>query len=336
MLVTYLRSSSIGSFSWCEHCFGIETQFGIKRGGTISASVGSAVHKALELLARQKQSLVANEPAFFEPELGLNFSLDDTPRHFLDCSLEYYSKEAEWDADAPDRAWTWLTYALECNGGRYDPRNLDIVAPEQFFDLEIREPWAWYDYQLPDGSRLKGFLRIKGTVDLLTRTSPGLLHYIDWKTGKRMNWTTKRAKTSADLRKDPQFLLYYYALRRLYPDDQVFFTIFFTADGGPFPICFDDSDIAKALGMLKEQFQLIQRTTNPSLAEDSKAQVWKCKRCSFYDTPYKDSGKTVCGFFRDELQQLGMEKVMARYSQLSGLGNYGSGGGRNSVDSKEL
>lgn len=325
MLVTYLRSSSIGSFSWCEHCFGIESQFGIKRGSGVASSVGSAVHKALELLARQKQS---KDSTFFEPELNLNFTKDDTPDHFMDVSLAYYSKEAEWDADAPDRARGWLKYVLEFNGGRYDPRNLDIVAPEQFFDLEIREPWAWYDYALPGGGRLKGYLRIKGTVDLLTRDSPGLLHYIDWKTGKRMNWTTKREKTPADLRKDPQFLLYYYALRRLYPDDQIFFTIFYTQHGGPFPLCFDDSDTVKALDMLKTQFQLIQRTTSPSLAEDSKAQIWKCKRCSFYEAPFKDSGKTICHFFRDELQTLGMERVLARHGDIKKLSQYSDGGGQ--------
>lgn len=327
MLVTFLRSSSIGAMHWCEHSHFIGSNLGLRRESGVAASVGSGVHKALELLAKQKQALVAGDISIYEPELAKSFRADATPDELLEASLQHYSKEAQWDDEAWDRARKWLHYTLEFNDGRYDPRNLDVVMPEQFFDLEIREPWAWYDYPLPDGNRLKGYLRIKGTVDLLVREQPGLLHYIDWKTGKRVNWATKREKGTADLRKDPQFLMYYYALRRLYPDDQIYFTVFFTQAGGPFPLCFDDSDIQRALDMLKQQFQLMQGTTSPSLAEDTKSQQWKCKRCSYHDEPYKDSGLSICHHFRNKLVELGMQKVLQKHGDFSSLSKYGAGGG---------
>lgn len=327
MLVTYLRSSSIGGYDWCPHCHWIGSNMGIPRAAGTAATVGSAVHKALELLAKQKQAWVAGAATVADSELREEFPATASEDTFLRAALRFYSRKAEWDAEAEARATKWLDYTLACNGGRYDPRKLDVVAPEQYFDLEIREAWSWYDYLLPDGSRLRGHLRIKGTMDLVTRAQPGLLHYVDWKTGKRMNWTTRRPKDAAELRKDPQFLMYYYALRRLYPDDQVYFTVFYTQDGGPFPLCFDDADVGRALDMLRYHFDRIREDRSPARALDSPRQRWKCDRCSYQTEKMAGAGETVCDYFARSLVELGMDRVFARHGDLNSVQKYADGGG---------
>lgn len=321
---------------WCENAAFISSHSDCQRGSGLSASIGSAVHKALECLARERQCRDAGEALFFEPELATTFPADSTPDDYLAASLRFYSgKSGEWKKEDEDQARKWLFDTISYAGGAYDPRKLNVVAPEQYFDLEIREPWAYYDYQIPkghnfpDGHRLQGYLRIKGTMDLVTRVGPGLLHYIDWKTGAPlMDWATKRRKPPSDLRKDPQFLMYYYALRRLYPEDECFFTVYFCREG-PFPICFDDEDLAEALRVIRHWFERIRGTTRPRLVELDARQKWKCKpeRCNLA-LPYKDTGQSACHYFRDRALQVGTEGVFAEAGSLSALTSYGSGGGQ--------
>ncbi len=134
-------------------------------------------------------------------------------------------------------------------------------------------------------------------------------------------------KGTADLHKDPQFLMYYYALRRLYPDDDIFFTVFFTREG-PFTLCFDDSHIQKALDTFRHYYDKIRLNTSPRLAQDNARQKWKCSRCSYSEDKMPETDQTICEFFRNQRVQLGMEKVFARYGDVDGVSRYGSGGGR--------
>ena len=38
--------------------------------------------------------------------------------------------------------------------------------------------------------KLKGQLAIKGTIDLVTKLNDDTIEVVDWKTGRRMDWTT--------------------------------------------------------------------------------------------------------------------------------------------------
>jgi hypothetical protein len=105
--------------------------------------------------------------------------------------------------------------AMDDWGGMFNPLNMTIVQPEQYFDFTIDEPWARYAYTLPDGRRLEGQLALKGTVDLIAEENPETLHYTDWKTGMRKDWATGKPKDWKKLRDDPQLRLYHYALSRL-------------------------------------------------------------------------------------------------------------------------
>jgi hypothetical protein len=320
-----LRSSSVGGFSWCQARYYFVYVLGLPDEPSKKASLGSCSHKALELWACKKLAIQEGRPTFRDDELGREFDTSSlTPEEAFDAAYTHYAQE-DWDDRDQLNCFKWMKAVLDWGGGIFNPMNRDVVAPELYFDLEIKKEWAKYDYVLPDGQSLKGYLSIRGTMDLLTRVAPGVLEYIDYKTGQRKNWETGKPKEYADFKKDSQFLLYYYALKQLFPDEQVIFTVFYNKDGGPFTICFDDEDLIIAEEMLRKNFEEIRDCREPEFVFPS----WKCDRvpCHFHVQRSPDGSQSMCQYLRGELLQLGMEKVTAKHADFSKLNRY-TGGGR--------
>ena len=149
--------------------------------------------------------------------------------------------------------WTWM--ALEGSDRRYDPRFCDILKPEQRFDVQLDEEWAKYDFTL-DGEKLSGHLSLKGTVDLMRIHDEDTIEIVDWKTGARKNWSTGKVKELDCLMQDTQLMLYYLAVRLMYPQyKNIIITIYFIRDGGPFTLPFDDSILPTAKQRIRELFE---------------------------------------------------------------------------------
>lgn len=320
MYVTYLRSSSVSTFDYCNLQWMFQYLLGWPSTSGLKAAKGNAVHKALEILARQKLAQQEGKTGFVEEESKREFSIDEvTPELAMRVGYDHYSDPSRTIHVWSDKDWRdcskWLRNVLEWDGGTYDPRNRTIVAPELFFDITFDESWARYDYILPDGKQLTGQLSIKGTTDLLTEIAPGVFELIDWKTGARKNYQTDLQKEYGDFIKDFQFKLYHLALNSLFPDKEIHITIFYARDGGPFSIphdMFKGEDIKQDI---RKQFERIRDNNTPQATR----QRWKCSVCSFKDS---------CPGIREELYQVGMEEIIKKYGNLSKLNNYGSGGGK--------
>jgi hypothetical protein len=199
---------------------------------------------------------------------------------------EYYVKSSphhKWtDKDARD-CKAWVEKAITFNNGMFDPRNRNILEPEQHFDFAIQKPWAAYSYETDEG-KLEGYLALKGTIDLITKVDNDTIEVIDWKTGRRLDWATGQEKTQEKLESDPQLMIYYYAIRHLYPQiKHIIFSIYFINDGGPFSICFDHFDMHKTEDMLRRKFEIIKNTKRPALNKS-----WMCnKLCHFGKTTFE-------------------------------------------------
>jgi len=287
------------------------------------AQKGTAAHKALELLARKKLALQRGEREVEDEEIGHLFSVDELNVEVaVDEAFSHYRSLNEHhytDRDFSD-VRSWVHTALAWGNGAFDPMRRDVVAPEQFFDLEMPGDWARYQHSV--GGRLfEGRLRIHGTVDLVTRVGPRTLEYVDWKTGRRLDWSTGTPKGLAELADDAQLLLYYYALRRLYPGERVLMTVFFINDGGPFTVPFGDRDLTRAEELIRKFYEEVSCVSLPERILPS----WKCEKlCHFY-SPF-DGG--VCEQVHQELLELGMDRVTERRADLDRLGVYHGGGGR--------
>jgi hypothetical protein len=198
----------------------------------------------------------------------------------------------------------------------FDPRKRDIVAPEPHFDFEIDEPWAKYEYKMPDGEVLQGNLRVKGTIDLVTRITPKAYEVIDWKTGECMNWGNGKEKFFSDFCVDPQLRIYHWALQKLYPDVKTFtMTINYVRTKGPYTVAYDESDMEDTMKMLRKRFEAIKANVRPRLKSRSNKH-WFCKYVCWYGTQKNpanvntEDGKTLCQRVAEKTRKCGIETVM--------------------------
>jgi hypothetical protein len=315
----------------CEQQYFFEYVLGWRGPSNQKADKGTIVHKALEILAIIKKCQQDNISSFEDDVIG-NVNVDDyNLDKIIEQVYEYYTsrfKHHAWKEKDYTDCYNWTYKAINHNHGMFDPRNRDILCPEQKFDIVIDKPWAKYSYDL-NGEKLEGTLAIKGTIDLITRVNDSTLEIVDWKTGKRLNWATGEEKTQAKLESDPQLLIYFYAAQKLYPEiENVMVTIFFINDGGPFSMTFDKKDMAKTESMLRDKFEIIKKTQKPRLNRS-----WMCsKLCHFGKTTFdnttveplveyrdnqlcsKDKTMTKCEQVRHDIELKGMKTVVDEYT----------------------
>lgn len=301
------------------------------------AVLGEVLHAAAELLALWKLNNQLGENKKEEIEwipatdgkIAANLVC---PEIAVDLSFLYYKKKhPEFNFNEADKRLcnNWMTTLLTIAGGNFDPRGREIISAEHYFDIEIKEPWAFYSYNHPlTGEKIEGYLRIKGTVDLiLGGDSSDSIEVVDWKTGKRLNWSTGEVKSYEYLQKDKQLNLYYYALSHKFPSlSHIIMTIVYLADGGPTSVVFDRSDLPRIEKMLRQEFELVKNDINPK-----QNFTWKCdKFCTYSKSNNISNGKSCCQFIKEEVNKLGMEDTTKKYmTENSKIQAYGDGGGKN-------
>lgn len=299
MIITYFRSSSFNAHNMCEQQYFLEYVLGWRGPSGQKADKGTIVHKVLEILACIKKGIQDNNSSINDDIFGdidvVNYDLDT----IIDQVYTFYSKSAphhKWSNKDHKDCKEWVYKAINLNNGMFDPRNRDILQPEQHFDFEIRKPWSQYSYDIGGGKTLSGHLALKGTIDLITKVNDDTIEVIDWKTGKRLDWATGQEKTQEKLEKDPQLKIYHYAIKHLYPNiKNVIFSIYFINDGGPFSICFHDYDLASTEDMLREKFNHIKHTKKPKLNK-----TWMCnKLCFFGKTTFEGTNVDSIAEYRD-------------------------------------
>lgn len=314
----------------CEQQYFLEYVLGWRGPSGQKADKGTIVHKVLEILAFIKQASQNNKTLVSDNIIGKidinNYNLDDISNAVYD----YYAtanNHHNWKDKDRKECIKWIYKAIEFNNGMFDPRNRNILCPEQHFDFVIDRSWSKYKFDTADGA-IEGNLALKGTIDLITKIDDNFLEIIDWKTGKRLNWATGKEKTHEQLENDPQLRIYHYAVNHLYPEiDNVMITINFINDGGPFSMCFQKSDLIKTELMLKEKFEKIKSVKRPYLNKS-----WMCKKlCHFGKTTFENTSidpmieyrdneniekgqfMTKCEQVYHDLQLHGMENVVQSY-----------------------
>ena len=273
----------------CEQQYFIEYVLGWRGPSGQKADKGTIVHKVLEILAIIKQAQQNNQQEIVDDVMG-KIDVDTYNLNTIIHEVyEYYTSRTQhhkWTTKDYKDCHAWVYKAIEFNNGMFDPRNRNILQPEQHFDFEINKPWAKYDYKLPDGESMSGNLAMKGTIDLITLLNEDTIEIIDWKTGRRLDWATGQEKTQEKLETDPQLRIYHYAIKHLYPHiKHIIFSIYFINDGGPFTVCFDDSHIGETENMLRQKFKTIKAVKKPQLKKS-----WMCtKLCHFGKTTFENT-----------------------------------------------
>lgn len=340
MIITFLRSSSYNTYSICPCMYTFEYVLGIKPPSGRAATVGSIVHKGLELLGRQKLAQQNGESSFSDDELDGTWKTGEIePGPAIDLAWAHYTAREShiaWKPADLRECHRLINLHLELDDGYWDPRNHKIVMPELYFNFEIEEPWAKYKYEVADGTIMEGQLGLKGTVDLICDISDEVTNtylYMDFKTGARRDHSLDGDKAVKNWSKlyhdDFQLRLYHLALSKLFPDKNWIISIVYMKDGGAFSLPFGPDDIPKTMKMIRDRFEVIKNTVKP------KARIsYRCSRwCHFGKTNYvdqdgNDTGKTICQHFRNEIDKKGLDRVVGEYADVGAIGKYGSGGGK--------
>tara|TARA_R100001163_G_C5060676_1_gene197512 strand:+ start:847 stop:1866 length:1020 start_codon:yes stop_codon:yes gene_type:complete len=338
MIVCYHRSSSLGTLDFCEQKYFLQYNLSYRDKTNKKALMGTVTHKVMQTLGDKCLAMKNGETEVVDDELG-TISLDqcDDLSYINDLAFDYYTKNFP-DVDLGDSekrtCLKWAEKAVAYQDGLLDPRNQDVFATELFFDIEIDKPWARYNYKV-GRETIKGNLAIKGTVDLIVQQGDNYFEILDYKTGKRINWATGEEKTLEKLQKDTQLLLYYYALKNMFPDYEFSVSIYYINAGGLFSMVFDEDDYQKAEDILRKKFERIKRTQNPKLLSNDNSH-WKCRKLCKFSQPHKPgSKKSVCQHIRDEIRLKGIPKVVEKYGNIDKLSAYGDGGGRLAEDTKK-
>jgi hypothetical protein len=286
------------------------------------AELGTIVHKVMETLAKlkkyqqdnpKKTKLIITDEAVGEINIKkADLFTDDCVKDIIQKSFNFYTSDSKHNftkgdnESCADLVWNTLSY----NDGQFDPRYRNIVAAEPHFDIPIDEDWAHFDYKVGDKT-IKGQLAIKGTIDLVTESSEGIIEVIDWKTGRRLDWATGEEKTYEKLCSDPQLLLYNYAISKLFPEyKQSIMSIFFIKDGGPFSMCFDRDDEKRFLNMLKNKFEDIKKNNTPQPISQNRDN-WKCtKLCHYCKNNWPGTDTNMCIYIENSLKSKGMDETI--------------------------
>lgn len=329
MIVSYIRSSSVGTNEWCENKYFIEYVLGYKPEPHPKADMGNVVHKVMEVLALYKLALQKGETKVISDDFGeLTFEQCNDIEFLHKNAVTLYPNK-KYAPNYFEESLMWCHKAINYNDGEYDPRKLNVFSAEQFFDMVIDEPWAEYDYILPNGDRMKGNLALKGTMDLVIEHGD-CLEILDWKSGKDYDWNKGIQKTLPVLQKDFQVQLYYYCAKKLYPDRNILFTINFINYGGPKTLTFEDSQLPELEMRIRDEFKRIKNNLRP-VANDT----WKCsKLCEWFKTPGQNN-LNLCKSVQLDLYEIGMNKTVEKWTKDNTYQNvkaYGDGGGRRNKD----
>jgi hypothetical protein len=283
----------------CEQQYFFEYVLGWKGPSGFKAVKGTIMHKVLEILAIIKKSQQDGLDYVVDEEILGKININDYNLNtIIEKVYKHYSKansQHVWAVKDYKECYNWVYKAIQFNNGMFDPRNCNILQPEQRFDLVIEKPWSKYEYNI-NGTKIDGYLGLKGTIDLITKIDDETVEVVDYKSGKRLDWATGQEKTQEKLENDPQLRIYHYAVKKLYPNIKtVIFTIYFVNDGGPFSMVFHDSDLKETENMLRKKFEIIKKTTKPRLNR-----TWMCnKLCHFGKTTFENSHIPALVEYRD-------------------------------------
>lgn len=325
MIITYLRSSSYGTHCMCEQQYFIEYNLGLRSPSNQKADKGTIVHKVMEILADISVAAAKGEMFITDEMCGEINTIDHDVNKITEQVYEYYTSRFthhQWKPLDLKHCKQWVEKAITVQNGNFDPRNQKIIQPEQRFDIEIKKPWAYYDY----GEDLKGYLAIKGTIDLIAQPNENTIEIIDYKTGKRLDWATGEEKTFTKLEKDPQLRMYHYAASMLYPEiDHIIVSIYFINDGGIFSMNYNKDQLPETENMIRRKFQEIKSCKRPRLNKS-----WKCtKLCHFGKNyfpnaivEYRDNQRTphgcpmtMCEQIKHAIDVAGMDGAIDKYQK---------------------
>lgn len=338
-VITYCRSSSMGTYDICAHRGMLDYMLSIKppddayeQYGDLNymramkaASKGSSVHKNLETVARRKKCQQEGIDRFHDNELDRTFYVNKFDiKEVIELSINHYQKDSQtpwtnWDK-INVKNWTWKVLKSDWN-----PAKLKIIDVEKFFDIEIEEEWARYYYKIGD-VELSDRYRLRGTMDLTVDLGNDTYSIRDWKTGSAASYDKpgNPKKTYQDLSESKQFLLYYYVAKKLYPGKKIVVEVNYIKGDGVSTLFMDDSSYQKAYDNIVNFFESVRNNYPPKLIKYTRDEP--CGFCPHSQLKQFHPTLTNCEFFEKEAKKYSAEELINRYGSVDAMSKYSGGG----------
>lgn len=344
MITPFFRSSLLNTLSLCELRMFLEYSVGYRGESNLAALTGSTVHGVMEVLALYKLALQNDECAVVHDSFGCLTTQElAEPENILiekllRISYDYYDKENPgiFIEDSYKECLKLVNQALSHCNGAFDPRSYNMYAAELPFEIELKDPWAAYSYESPNGL-VTGQLCLKGTIDVVYQEDANTLHCLDYKTSKAANcWATGKTKVADRIPKDPsketslyndqQMMLYYYVLAHKFPDKDIIMTLYFIRINKAFTLIFDrKKDLPRIHNWLRERFEYIKSVEIPTWI-DGTENGWKCRFCPHNKNKQSGTKLSICRFFQNQFKKKSMDEIMVAHTDYNQLHSYGAGG----------
>jgi hypothetical protein len=290
----------------------------------MAAVRGNILHKVWEMLAQTKLAQQENRESFICDGIGdLDAKLPDA-NYFLKLSYEYYKQitpECTFKDDDFKECKKLMDKGLNAQNGSFNPLNLDIVQPEQRFDIKLEQDWAKYEWEY-QGEKIQGNLVLRGTIDLISRVSDDTWEIIDLKTGAMRDWGKNKNKDYNTLMDDDQLILYYYAVKRLYPKIKHTIVTINYIKHQPITLPYGQEQYDKAEKLLKTKLKLLKKIKVPKLTID-----YRCGYCHFGKTKQEGSNLSICEYMRQQIKKNGLQNTVDTHLvNIAKLKEYAGGG----------
>lgn len=331
MFTIYLRSSSISTWKQCPLKYFISYVLGIRLPANEAANRGTIVHASAERLSRKKMMLQAGTTSYFDDDLNREVLLSEINLDWaVNTAFEYYTvtkplQQKPFKKDAFQDVHSQVERIL--NDPIYSPMVNHIIDVEKFFDIELKEDWAKYDFTV-QGKRFEGHLKLRGTMDCIMKTNNTHFTYFDIKSGRtRWDWAKQKEKTYDEFRNDVQLRLYHYILNILYPEvDYWTLTLYYSKVGEATAILFTKEDLPYTLKAIRRVFEDIISTKIVKWIKNDSSLNHQCNFCEFAKNTKPGSKDSYCWHYNGSLKKKGLDKIQESDMILESLTKYSGGG----------
>jgi hypothetical protein len=182
----------------------------------------------------------------------------------------------------------------------YNPYKMEkIIDTEVGFKMELPgEEWMVDE----DG----GGLKIRGFIDLVREIDEDTVEIVDWKTGKRVDFYSRRPIDTFELLKLVQPRIYHLAASQLYSQyKNIIITFHYIEDGGPITISLGLDDLILTLAAVWRFFDTASKDT---LLVRNRS--WTCRMCAY-------ERSKICQRVWIDFHNKGNEYIQQRYVDLT-------------------
>ena len=295
MKIARCSASAIQSYRHCAFKYFLNYALDLESPSGKAALQGKIVHQVLEWMSKLKKRGKVN----VDVEWLLEYAWD----MHTSLSPHIEIRRTTSRGEAADFKKCRLCVETILADKHYNPYEMNnIVDIEAWFKLELPGPeWITKD---DDGNDQP--FAVRGYIDLARELDKDTIEIIDWKTGKRVDFYTRKPIDAYELLRAVQPRLYHLASSVLYSKyKNIIITFYYIEDGGPLTISLGIDDIPMTLASLWKFFDTVKKDT---LLVRNRS--WQCKMCAY-------ERSKICQRIWSDLHTMGSEYAENRYKGLN-------------------